>query len=49
MDIELSEEAKEMKRAYHREWQRKNKDKVAKYEARYWEKKARELKGNSEE
>lgn len=41
----LSKEARELKRAYQREWQRKNKDKVALYKQRYWEKKARELKG----
>lgn len=37
----MTEAAKEAKRAYHREWQRKNPDKVAIYNNRYWEKKAR--------
>jgi len=30
------------RKAYKREWQRKNPDKVKKYIERYWEKKARE-------
>lgn len=42
MSVELSKEAEEARRKYHREWQRANKDKVAKYNKRYWEKKARE-------
>lgn len=50
MNKELSEEAKVLKRKYHREWQRKNKDKVKEYNERYWERKAEELRrGNTEE
>jgi len=39
----MSEAAKEAKRIKHREWQRKNKDKIKAYTERYWEKKAREM------
>lgn len=38
----MSEAAKEAKRAYHREWERKNKDRRAEYRAAYWERKAKE-------
>lgn len=38
----LSKEAMEAQRLYHREWQRKNKDKVRLYNERNWEKKAQE-------
>ena len=41
---ELSEEAKQLRRNYHNEWNRKNPDKVKKYMANVWEKKARALK-----
>lgn len=40
--MELTEKAKELRRAYKREWSRKNRDKERQYQARYWEKKARE-------
>ena len=36
----MNEAAKEARRIYLREWQRKNKDKVKAAQARYWEKKA---------
>lgn len=36
----MSEEAKELRRAYKREWNRKNKDKVRAAQERYWERKA---------
>lgn len=39
----MSEKAKEAKRLYNREWQRKNKDKVKLYNERSWEKKAQML------
>jgi len=37
---QMTERAKEARRAYRREWNRKNKDKVKAAQARYWEKKA---------
>ena len=36
----MTEEAKEMRRAYKREWARRNRDKVRASEERYWAKKA---------
>ena len=38
----ISEAALEAKRAYNREWRRKNKDKIRAAQLRYWEKKAAE-------
>jgi len=38
----MSEEAKEARRRYWREYNRKNKDKVRAKQERYWEKKAKE-------
>lgn len=37
---EMTEQAKAARRAYRREWNRKNRDKVAAAQARYWERKA---------
>ena len=36
----MTEAAREARRAYKREWNRKNRDKVAAAQRRYWEKKA---------
>lgn len=36
----MTEEAKEARRAYKREWNKRNKDKVAAAQRRYWEKRA---------
>ena len=36
----MNERAKEARRAYKREWNRKNRDKVKAAQARYWERKA---------
>ena len=36
----MTEQAREARRAYKREWNRKNRDKVAAAQARYWDKKA---------
>lgn len=38
----LSEKARKLKNEYQNNWKRKNPDKVKKYIADYWEKKARE-------
>jgi len=40
----MTEQAKEARRAYRREWNRKNRDKVRASQERYWEKKAEELR-----
>ena len=37
----MSEEAREKKNAYLREWRKKNKDKIKEINKRYWEKKAK--------
>lgn len=39
-EMELREAAVNARREYQREWRRKNKDKVAANNRRYWEKKA---------
>lgn len=36
----MNEQAKEMRRAYKREWNRRNRDKVQAAQQRYWERKA---------
>lgn len=38
--MELSEEAKQARKEYRREWRARNKDKVAESNRRYWEKKS---------
>ena len=38
----MTPEAKKARREYKRNWQRSNPDKVRKYQATYWEKKAME-------
>lgn len=38
----MADKAKEVKRAYMKEWRKNNKDKVKAAQERYWEKKARE-------
>jgi hypothetical protein len=43
MSNKLSKEAAEARRAYQREWYRKNKDKVKAAQERYWGKKAKQL------
>lgn len=41
----MDEKAKEARRAYKREWNRKNKDKVKASQERYWARKAAEAEG----
>lgn len=36
----MTEQAKELRRAYKREWNRKNRDKVKAAQERYWNRKA---------
>lgn len=40
----LSDKAREKRNQYAREYRKKNKDKIAEYNRRYWEKKAQEEK-----
>lgn len=44
----LEEKALELRRAYQREWRRKNKDKVRANNLRYWERKAQKAVQNGE-
>lgn len=40
MDKSNKERAAEMRRAYHKAWRAKNKDRVREYNKRFWEKRA---------
>lgn len=40
----MDEKALEAQRAYMREWRKKNKDKIKEHNARYWAKKAAQMK-----
>ena len=40
--IILDEAAKAARNEYHREWRKNNRDKVARHQAAYWAKKAKE-------
>ena len=39
-----TDEIREAKRAYHREWRRKNPERIAKIQERYWQRKAAEIR-----
>ena len=45
----MTEAAKEARRAYKREWNRKNPDKVRESQRRYWERKALQKDATGEE
>lgn len=45
----LSQEALEARRAYQREWAKRNKDKVRAKNQRYWEKRARQREVQNEQ
>lgn len=45
----MTEQAKAARRAYKREWNRKNRDKVAAAQRRYWEKKAQRAAAQDQE
>ena len=42
--MKISEEAKMLKRAYEREWRKKNPDKCRAIKARYWENRLAKMK-----
>lgn len=48
MAIKLSDEARELRNAYMREWRRKNKERNKQISADYWERKAEELRRERE-
>ena len=43
--MSLEQEAKELRKAYYREYRKNNKEKIKTYNKNYWEKKAKELEG----
>lgn len=43
LSTQMDDKAREAKREYMREWQKKNRDKVRAAQARYWMKKAAEM------
>lgn len=45
----MTEQAKEARRAYKREWQRRNRDKVKAAQERYWNRKAAETQQDTNE
>lgn len=46
---EMTDAAKEARRAYKRKWNRANRDKVKAAQARYWDKKAKEAEAEQEQ
>ena len=44
MSNSTNTEIKEAKRAYFREWRRKNPERIAKIQERYWQRKAAEIR-----
>ena len=47
MSNQYSDETKEARREYHREWRRKNPERVAQIQERFWHKKAAEIRGRA--
>lgn len=47
-DTKLSEEEREARNKYMREYRRKNKDKIARINKRYWKRKAEEMEDKEE-
>ncbi len=45
----MTEQAKQARREYKRQWNRRNKDKVQQAQARYWEKKAQAAQDQQQE
>ncbi len=48
-DEKLMQKATELKKAYNREWAKKNRDKIRANQMRYWMRKAAELEGSSDQ
>ena len=40
----MTDEGKEARRAYHREWARRHPDRIRKYHERFWERRAKMLR-----
>ena len=47
MNTDKRNEIQEAKRAYHREWRKRNPERVAKINERYWERKAAEMRSKN--
>ena len=47
--VNETEDIREKRRAYQREWYAKNKDKCKMYTMKYWERKAQEFKENQKQ
>lgn len=45
----MTEKAKELRRAYKREWNRRNRDKVKAAQERYWNRKAEAATGETKQ
>ena len=48
MSKDLSQEAKEARNAYYREWRKKNPEKMKRYQEKYWKKKAQKMQEQAE-
>ena len=48
MSKDLSQEAKEARNAYYREWRKKNPEKMKRYQENYWKKKAQKMQEQAE-
>ena len=44
---DLNDEAKKVRREYYKIWRDNNKDKIRRYNSKYWEKRAEKIKNNS--
>lgn len=45
----MTDQAREARRIYKREWNRRNKEKVAEHQRRYWERKAAKMAAATQE
>ena len=43
-NLAISSDAAKIRREYHQDWRKKNKERISQYNAQYWEKKALEKK-----
>lgn len=48
-DHSIDNDARELRRAYYREWRKKNPEKVREWSRRYWQRKAEKLREKQED
>ena len=48
MSKKISQEAREVRNAYYREWRKKNPEKMKQYQENYWKKKAQKMQEQEE-